>query len=262
MKGTGKELAQGPSFSGKVVLVTGAASGIGRAVALAFGRAGASVVVADTAVDGGHATAGMIVEQGGKALFVQCNVSRSSEVEALLDKVLNRYGRLDCAVNNAGIEEEQVPLAEADDEQFDRIMGVNLKGVWLCMKHEIRQMLKQGGGTIVNMSSVAGLVASASRPIYTASKHAVGGLTRAAAVEYAKSGIRVNALCPAAVKTPMLARAIARDGQTEKKLKAAHPMGRFAETAEVANAVLWLCSEQSSYITGQQLAVDGGFTAV
>jgi NAD(P)-dependent dehydrogenase (short-subunit alcohol dehydrogenase family) len=262
MKGNSKQQPIGFSFAGRVVLVTGAAGGIGRATALAFGRAGASVVVADTSVDGGHATAAMIVEAGGKALFVQANVTRANEVEALVEKAVSYYGRLDCAVNNAGIEEEHHPLADAEDAQFDRIMNVNVKGVWLCMKYELRQMSKQGGGVIVNMASVAGLVGSPAGAIYAASKHAVIGLTKTAAVEYAKSGIRINSLCPGGVKTPMLARAFEREPQSEKKLKAAHPMGRFAEPVEIANATLWLCSDQSSFVTGHQLAVDGGLTAI
>jgi NAD(P)-dependent dehydrogenase (short-subunit alcohol dehydrogenase family) len=262
MKGVSKQQQTGIPFDGKVVLVTGAASGIGRATALAFGRAGACVVVADTSVDGGHATAAMIVEAGGKALFVQTNVTRAAEVEALVDKTVSYYGRLDCAVNNAGVEEEQQPLAEAEDAQFDRIMSVNVKGVWLSMKYELRQMAKQGGGVIVNMASVAGLVGAPQRALYTASKHAVIGLTKSAAAEYARAGIRVNSVCPGAVKTPALARVLAREPQSEKKLKSAHPMGRFAEAAEIANAALWLCSEQSSFVTGHQLAVDGGLIAI
>lgn len=262
MKGTHKQELPGRLFSGKVVLVTGAAAGIGRATALAFGRAGASVVIGDAAVDGGHATAAMIVEAGGKALYVNANVTRASEVEALVDKAVSYYGRIDCAVNNAGIEEEHQPLAEADEAQFDRIMSVNLKGVWLCMKHELRQMAKQGGGAIVNVSSVAGLAGSPSRSIYAASKHAVVGLTKTAAVEYAGAAIRVNSVCPGAVKTGMLVRALERDSQLEAAIKNGYPMGRVAEPAEVANAIMWLCSEQSSFVTGHQLAVDGGLTAI
>jgi NAD(P)-dependent dehydrogenase (short-subunit alcohol dehydrogenase family) len=263
MKGNTKQPPDtGKPFSGKVVLITGAASGIGRAIALAFGRAGACVVVADTSIEGGHATAAMIVESGGKALFVQSNVTRAAEVEALVEKTVNYYGRLDYAVNNAAVEEEDQPLAEADDEQFDRIMSVNVKGVWLCMKYQLRQMLKQGGGAIVNMASVSGLVGSPNRAIYGASKHAVLGLSKSAAAEYARQGIRVNALCPAAVRTPMLARMVERDPASEKKLKSAQPMGRFAEPAEIANAALWLCSDQASYVNGHELVIDGGFTAV
>jgi NAD(P)-dependent dehydrogenase (short-subunit alcohol dehydrogenase family) len=263
MKGMTKPPASGISYAGKVALVTGAASGIGRATALAFGRAGACVVVADNSVDGGHMTAALIVEAGGKALFVKTNVTNAAEVEALVEKAVSHYGRIDAAVNGAGIEDECLPLAEGEDEQFDRIMNVNVKGVWLCMKSQLRQMLKQeGGGVIVNVADAGGLVAVPNRAIYAASKHAVIGLTRTAAVEYAKSGIRVNSLCPGAVKTPMLARMLEREPGRDKKLKAAHPMGRLADPAEVASAALWLCSEQASFVTGHQLAIDGGLTAM
>jgi NAD(P)-dependent dehydrogenase (short-subunit alcohol dehydrogenase family) len=263
MKGMTKAVPSGISYAGKVVLVTGAASGIGRAMAVAFGRAGACVVIADTAVDGGHMTAALIVEGGGKALFVKANVTVAAEVDALVDKAVSHYGRIDCAVNSAAVEEEYLPLAESEDAQFERIMNVNVKGVWLCMKSQLRQMLKQeGGGVIVNLADAAGLVAAPDRAIYAASKHAVVGLTRTAAVEYAKSGIRINSLCPGAVKTPMLARMLERNPGRDKKLKAAHPMGRFAEPAEVASAALWLCSEQASFVTGHQLAIDGGLTAI
>lgn len=257
-----REKQQDKSFEGKVVLVTGAAGGIGRAAAVAFGRAGACVVVADTSVDGGHATAAMIVENGGKALFVQCNVTRAAEVEALIDKTVAYYGKLDCAFNNAGIEEEHLPLADADEALFDRIMNVNVKGTWLCMKYEIRQMLKQGGGTIVNTASVAGLVGAPTQPIYAASKHAVVGMTKTAAAEYAREGIRINSVCPGVVNTPMMGRALEREPLREKKLRNVHPMGRFAEPAEIAQAAMWLCSEHSSFVTGHQLAVDGGLTAI
>jgi NAD(P)-dependent dehydrogenase (short-subunit alcohol dehydrogenase family) len=263
MKGMTKQPPSGISYAGKVVLVTGAASGLGRAMALAFGRAGACVVVADTSVDGGHMTAALIVEAGGKALFVKTNVTVAHEVEALIEKAVSHYGRIDVAVNGAGIEDESLPLAEGEDEQFDHIMNVNVKGVWLCMKSQLRQMLKQeGGGTICNVADAGGLVAAPNRSIYAASKHAVVGLTKTAAVEYAKSGIRVNSLCPGAVKTPMLVRMLEREPGRDKKLKAAHPMGRVAEPAEVASAALWLCSEQASFVTGHQLAVDGGLTAM
>ncbi|MFB9242460.1 SDR family oxidoreductase [Massilia antarctica] len=257
-----REKQKESSFEGKVVLVTGAAGGIGRAAAVAFGRAGACVVVADTSVDGGHATAAMIVENGGKALFVQCNVTRATEVEALIDKTVAYYGRLDCAFNNAGIEEEHLPLADAEEALFDRIMNVNVKGTWLCMKYEIRQMLKQGGGTIVNTASVAGLVGAPTQPIYAASKHAVVGMTKTAAAEYAREGIRINSVCPGVVNTPMMGRALEREPLREKKLRNVHPMGRFAEPAEIAQAAMWLCSEHSSFVTGHQLAVDGGLTAI
>jgi NAD(P)-dependent dehydrogenase (short-subunit alcohol dehydrogenase family) len=263
MKGMTKQPPSGVSYAGKVVLVTGAASGIGRAVALAFGRAGACVVVADNSVDGGHMTAALIVEAGGKALFVKTNVTAVAEVEALVDKAVSHYGRIDVAVNGAGTEEESLPLAEGDDEQFERIMNVNVKGVWLCMKSQLRQMLKQeGGGVIVNIADAGGLVAAPHRAIYSASKHAVVGLTKSAAVEYAKDSIRINSICPGAVKTPMLARMLEREPGRDKKLKSAHPMGRIADPAEIASAALWLCSEQASFVTGHQLAIDGGLTAI
>ena len=250
------------SFAGKVVLVTGAASGIGRAVALAFGRAGAAVVVADVAVDGGHSTAAMIVEGGGKALFVATDVTQASEVAAMVDKTVQRYGRLDCAVNSAGLFEEGSTLAELDEAVYDRVMNVNVKGAWLSMKYQLRQMGQQGSGAIVNLSSAFGAVGAPGQAVYAASKHALAGLTKSAALEHAKDGIRVNAVCAGAVRTPMLARAVGREPALEKKLRAAHPMGRFAEPAEIAHAVLWLCSEQASFVTGHELSVDGGFTAI
>ncbi len=262
MKGKNKAEPAQATFAGKVVLVTGGASGIGRATALAFGRAGAAVVIADVAVDGGHATAAMIVENGGKALFVQANVSRAQDVEILLDKTQYHYGRLDCAVNCAGQQAAGARLDEIEEEDFDRLMDVNVKGVWLSMKYQLRRMKEQGGGAIVNLSSSYGLVGAPSQGAYAASKHAVAGLTRTAAAEYAKDGIRVNALCPGAVRTPMLARALGGEAALEKKLRAAHPMDRFAEPHEIANAILWLCSEQSSFVTGHQLTADGGFTAI
>ena len=250
------------SFAGKVVLVTGAAGGIGRAVALAFGRAGASVVIADVSVDGGHATAATIVQHGGKALFVPANVTSALEVEALVDKTVHHYGRLDCAVNCAGVQDDSLRLAEIDETAFDRIMDVNVKGAWLSMKYQIRQMARSGGGAIVNLSSAWGQVGAPAQSVYAASKHALAGLTKSAALDYAKDGIRVNAVCPGAVRTPMLARAVGREPGFDKKLRAAHPMGRFAEPGEIADAVLWLCSSASSFVTGHELAVDGGFTAI
>jgi NAD(P)-dependent dehydrogenase (short-subunit alcohol dehydrogenase family) len=263
MKGLSKPAPSGISFAGKVVLVTGAASGIGRATAVAFGRAGASVVVADTSVDGGHMTAALIVEAGGKALFVKTNVTVGAEVEALVDKTISYYGRLDCAVNAAGIDEEDAPLGEGSDAQFDRIMNVNVKGVWLCMKAQLRRMQHQeGGGAIVNVADVGGMVAFPNHAIYAASKHAVIGMTRTAAVEYAKDGVRINTLCPGSVKTPMLARLVEREPGRSEQLLAAHPIGRFAEAAEIASAALWLCSEGASFVTGHDLAVDGGLTAL
>lgn len=256
------KVQQEKTFEGKVAMVTGAAGGIGRATALAFGRAGACVVVADMSVDGGHATAAMIVEAGGKALFVQTNVTRASEVEALIDKTVSYYGKLDCAFNNAGIEEEHLNLADTDEALFDRIINVNVKGAWLCMKYQLRQMVKQGNGAIVNTASVAGLVGAPTQAIYAASKHAVVGMTKTAAAEYGRSGIRVNSVCPGVINTPMLARALERDPSRQKTLRNLHPIGRFGEASEIADAALWLCSDQASFVTGHQLTVDGGLTAI
>jgi NAD(P)-dependent dehydrogenase (short-subunit alcohol dehydrogenase family) len=250
------------SFAGKCVLVTGAASGIGRATALAFGRAEAAVVVADVAVDAGEATAAAIVAAGGTAKFVRCDVTHAADVEAAVATAVARYGRLDCAFNNAGIEEEHKRLADSDEAMFDRMMAVNVKGVWLCMKHELRQMKAQGGGAIVNTASVAGLVGAPMHAIYAGTKHAVVGLTRSAAAEYGKSGIRVNAVCPAVIRTPMLERAVERDPRREDALVKIHPIGRIGEVDEVAAAVLWLCSDAASFVTGHALAVDGGMTIV
>lgn len=250
------------TFSGKSVLVTGGASGIGRAAALAFAREGARVTVSDVDADGGNQTVTLIEQAGGEAIFVKADISQSAQVEALIDKVVATFGRLDCAFNNAGIEIEHLPLADADEATFDRIMNVNVKGVWLCMKHEINQMLKQGGGAIVNTASVAGLVGAPLQPIYAASKHAVVGLTKTAAAEYGRAGIRVNAVCPGIIRTPMMDRAIEREPRREKAIQKAHPIGRLGEADEIANAALWLCSDSASFVTGHQLAVDGGLTAI
>ena len=251
----------GLGFEGKVVLVTGAASGIGRGVAVAFGLQGAKVVLADVS-EVGEDVADVIRQAGGEAVFVHCDVGKAAEVEALVAAAVDRYGRLDCAFNNAGIEEETQRLADSDEALFDRMMAVNVKGVWLCMKHELRQMLAQGAGAIVNTASVAGLVGAPRHAIYAASKHAVVGLTRSAAAEYGKKGIRVNAVCPGVIRTPMLERALERDPSWEAALVGLHPFGRLGEVEDVVAAVLWLCSDACGFLTGQALAVDGAMTAV
>ena len=248
-------------FANKVVLVTGGAGGIGRETALAFGAAGGRVVVSDVSL-AGEETAALITQAGGEAIFVQADVSKEAQVEALIGKAVAAYGRLDCAFNNAGIEEESKPLADADEALFDRIIGVNVKGAWLCMKHEIRQMLKQGGGAIVNTASVAGLVGAPLQPIYAASKHAVVGMTKTAAAEYGRAGIRINSVCPGVIRTPMMERALEREPRREKGIAKIHPIGRIGEAGEIAGAVLWLCSDAASFVTGHQMAVDGGLTCV
>ncbi|KFN42563.1 SDR family oxidoreductase [Arenimonas oryziterrae] len=251
-----------PSFAGKTVLATGAASGIGRGVALAFGAAGANVVVSDIDVAAGEQTAQDIVQAGGRAIFVRADVAVAADVEALVATTVATYGRLDCAFNNAGVELEHQRLADSDEALFDRMMAINVKGVWLCMKHEIGQMLRQGGGTIVNTASVAGLVGAPKHAIYAASKHAVVGLTKSAAAEYGKKGIRVNSVCPGVIRTAMLERALARETGWEESLVRMHPIGRLGEIGDVVSAVLWLSSEASGFVTGHQLTVDGAMTVV
>jgi NAD(P)-dependent dehydrogenase (short-subunit alcohol dehydrogenase family) len=249
-------------FAGKTVLVTGGASGIGRGVALAFAQAGAQVVVADIDVEGGEAIVRQIRQAGSRALFVRTDVAWNEDVEALVKATVDTFGRLDCAFNNAGIELEHQRLAESEEELFDRMIAINVKGVWLCMKHEIRQMLAQGGGVIVNAASVAGLVGAPKHAIYAASKHAVVGLTKSAAAEYGKKGIRINDVCPGVIRTAMLDRALEREAGSEEAMVRMHPIGRLGEIEDVAQAVLWLCSDASSFVTGHSLAVDGAMTAV
>lgn len=248
-------------FAGKVALVTGAASGIGRGVALAFAERGAQVVLADIALAEGEAVAAQIRAAGGEAVFVPTDVARDDQVQALVAAAVKNFGRLDWAFNNAGIEEEHERLAEGEEALFDRMMAINVKGVWLCMKHELRQMLAQGGGAIVNTASVAGLMGAPKHSIYAASKHAVLGLTKSAAAEYGKKNIRVNAVCPGVIRTPMLERALQRDPSWEPALIGMHPIGRLGEVQDVVNAVLWLCAN-ASFVTGHALAVDGAMTVV
>ena len=250
------------SFSGQVALVTGAAAGIGRATALAFAAQGLKVAVADIDEAGGEACVAEIRTTGGEALFIGCDVTRDDQVRGMIEQVLARYGRLDYAFNNAGIEIEQGRLAEGSEAEFDAIMGVNVKGVWLCMKHQLPVMLAQGGGAIVNTASVAGLGAAPKMSIYAASKHAVIGLTKSAAIEYAKKGIRVNAVCPAVIDTDMFRRAYEADPRKAEFAAAMHPVGRVGKVEEVAAAVMYLCSDLAGFTTGHALVVDGGATAI
>ena len=246
----------------KVALVTGASSGIGRATALAFAKAGYAVVLADRADIGGHGVKAEIAAAGGTALFVHCDVAEEADVRNLVDRAVATFGRLDAAFNNAGIEGKPAPTADCTEENWDRTIAVNLKGVWLCMVHEIRQMLHQGsGGVIVNCASVAGLEGVPGLPAYCASKHGVVGLTRAAALEYATSNIRVDAVCPGAIETPMLERFMASSEEARQTVISSEPVGRLGKPEEIASAVLWLCSEGASFTTGQAIAVDGGWTA-
>ncbi|ATB38682.1 3-oxoacyl-ACP reductase [Cystobacter fuscus] len=248
-------------LEGKAALVTGSGSGIGRATALLFAREGARVIVSDVNVPGAEETVAAIRKKGGEARFIRCDVSKSSEVEALIRGTVEAFGRLDCAVNNAGISGVMGPTGDYPEEAWDRIIATNLTGVWLCMKQEIQQMLKQGGGSIANTASVAGLVGFPMAPAYTAAKHGVVGLTKTAALEYAKANIRINAVCPGLVRTPMITDTTSKNPQIEQALIADEPVGRMADPEEIAEALVWLCSGAASFITGAALPVDGGVVA-
>jgi NAD(P)-dependent dehydrogenase (short-subunit alcohol dehydrogenase family) len=249
-------------MNGSVALVTGGAAGIGRAAALAFAAQGARVAIADVKVERGAQVVRAIEDSGGKAIFVKTDVSKTGEVEALIGRTVSAFGRLDYAFNNAGIEGQLATTADCTEENFDRVLAVNLKGLWLCLRFEIQQMLRQGGGgAIVNMSSVAGLVGFANLPAYAASKHGVVGLTKAAALEYAQKGIRVNAVCPGVIHTEMIDRVTGKDPAVEKQFVSLEPMGRMGTPEEIAEATVWLCSKAASFVTGHALAVDGGLVA-
>jgi NAD(P)-dependent dehydrogenase (short-subunit alcohol dehydrogenase family) len=251
-----------PLLAGKSALITGAASGIGRAAAIIFAREGARVIVADMAKEGGEQTVSRIRDVGGEAQFVRCDVSNARGVEEMIAAAVKAFGRLDCAFNNAGIVGTQRKTADYDENEFDRIIAVDLKGVWLCMRAEIRQFLVQkGSGAIVNTASAAGLVASHSMPAYTAAKHGVVGLTKCAALEYARSGIRINDVCPGVVDTPLLEGMVAGRPKLAARLDEVEPIGRKARPEEIAEAVVWLCSDAASFVTGCSMSVDGGLTA-
>lgn len=245
-----------------VALVTGGAAGIGKAAVLAFARAGAKVVLCDLKTDDGEALAETVRQAGGSAIFVPADVSKGGDADRLVAAAVGAFGRLDCAFNNAGIEGQLAPTGDCSDENFDRVIAVNLKGLWLCLRAEIRQMLSQsGGGAIVNMSSVAGLVGFANLPAYVASKHGVIGLTKSAALEYAARGIRVNAVCPGVIHTEMIDRITSNDPAVEQQFVKLEPMGRMGTPEEIAGAALWLCSTAASFVTGHALTVDGGLVA-
>lgn len=255
------ELIDMAKLDGKVAIVTGAASGIGRASAQAFAREGAKVVVADVTVQGGEETIQLIKDAGGEATFVKADVSKATEVEELIERTVKEHGRLDCAFNNAGIEGAQAPTHECTEENWDRTIAINLKGVWLCMRYEIPRMLERGGGSIVNCSSVAGVIGFPNLPAYCASKGGINQLTRTAALEYATSGIRVNAICPGVIDTPMVKRFTADNAEAQAGFLTMEPVGRLGKPEEIAEAALWLCSDDASFVTGHPLVVDGGMVA-
>jgi NAD(P)-dependent dehydrogenase (short-subunit alcohol dehydrogenase family) len=246
-------------FKNQTIIVTGASFGIGRATAIAFAENGANVVVADCVQD--DETVNAIKEKGGNAIFVNCDVSKEEDVKRMVDLTIATYGGLDYAFNNAGIEGLQGSTHECTTENWERTIGVNLTGTWLCMKHQIPHILAKGKGAIVNCASIAGLVGYMGLPAYVASKHGVVGLTKTAALEYAKQGIRINAVCPGVIKTPMIDRFTGLDKAVEKQFADMEPIGRMGEPQEVADAVMWLCSDSSSFVTGHAMAVDGGWIA-
>ena len=249
------------NFTGKVAFVTGAGSGIGRVTALAFAHEGANVVVADISEQGNQETVRLIEAQGGRAVAVRCDVTRAADVKAALDKTVEAFGRLNFAFNNAGVEpRKSVPTADYEEEEWDRIVDTNLRGVFLCMKHEIPLILKQGGGAIVNTSSGAGVIGIKGSPAYTAAKHGVIGLTRAAALDYAAQNIRVNAVCPGYIDTPMMGRFTGGTPEGRAKVIAEEPVGRMGKPEEIAAAVVWLCSDTAAFVVGHALVIDGGQT--
>ncbi len=250
------------NFTGKVAMVTGSGSGLGRAAAILFAQQGAKVVVSDVNIEGGHQTVKTIVDAGGEAIFVACDVTNEDQINALVAKTVETYGRLDAAVNNAGIGGAWIPSHKYTLEGFEKVMAVNSTGVFLCMKAELEIMLKQGSGAIVNISSVSGLVGFPNNIAYAASKHAVVGMSRTAGLEYGKKGIRVNAVCPVFTVTPMVTGMIDVIGDDlGQKLEKSIPMKRFGQPEEIADAIVWLCSENASFMNGHALPVDGGMTA-
>jgi NAD(P)-dependent dehydrogenase (short-subunit alcohol dehydrogenase family) len=247
-------------FENKVALVTGAGSGMGLAAAQAFAAEGALVALADINETAARTAAERLVAAGHKAIAIPCDVTDEGQVKAMVEQTVSAFGRLDVAFNNAGVQSLAAETADASSEEFDRVNAINLRSVWLCMKYELLQMRTQGSGAIVNNSSIGGLIGIPGRAIYHATKHGVLGLTKSAALEYATRGIRINAVCPGAIETPMVADMIAKEPETMKDILKEQPIGRLGRPEEVASAVLWLCSSEASFVIGQALAVDGGYT--
>lgn len=246
-------------FAGKVAFVTGAGSGIGRAAALAFARAGAQVTAADVSMEGIKETARLIEEQGGKALSVTCDVTQAADIKAALDQTIEAFGRLDFAFNNAGVEQDNTALADIEDTEWERIVNTNLRGVFLCMKHEIPLILKQGGA-IVNTSSGAGVIGIKGGSVYAAVKHGIIGLTKSAALDYAAQNVRINAVAPGYIETSMMDRFTGGTKEGWDKIVSEEPIGRVGKPEEIADAVIWLCSDASSFVVGHTLVADGGQT--
>lgn len=251
-----------PNMVGKVALVTGGGSGIGRATALAFAKYGAKVVVVDVVKDGGLETVDEITGAGGEAMFIEADVSLEDQVKQMVAQTVEAFGRLDYAHNNAGIDGEQAPLADQPLENWNRVIGINLSGVFYGMKYEIPAMLEQGGGAIVNTASVAGLKGFANIAPYVASKHGVNGLTKAAVADYGTSGIRFNSLCPGVIATPMVAHFMEENPELIDQIVGNTPMARTGEPSEMAEVVVWLCSDEASYVNGHMFAADGGLMAI
>jgi NAD(P)-dependent dehydrogenase (short-subunit alcohol dehydrogenase family) len=248
------------SFESKVALVTGAASGMGLATARAFAEAGAAVALADVNEDAAQSAVKDLVGTGYKAIGIRCDVADEAQVKAMVERTVSTFGRLDVAFNNAGVQSPLAETADASGEEFDRVNAINLRGVWSCMKYELIQMREQGSGAVVNCSSLGGLVGIAGRGAYHASKHGVLGLTKSAALEYASRGIRINAVCPGTIETPMVAAMLSSEPEAMKDIMKDQPIGRLGRPEEIAAAVLWLCSPGASFVIGHALVVDGGYT--
>jgi NAD(P)-dependent dehydrogenase (short-subunit alcohol dehydrogenase family) len=256
-----RSIVMNASFNGQVALVTGAGSGMGLATAKAFAEAGAAVVLADIQEDAVRAAAEQLIAEGRTALAMRCDVSDDRQVASMIERTVSSFGRLDAAFNNAGVLQRRADTADISGDEWDRVLAINLRGVWSCMKHELRQMLQQGSGAIVNCSSIGGVVGNPGLAAYHAAKHGVLGLTQTAALEYAARGIRINAVCPGTIKTPMVESMIGGDATVLADMVKDEPIGRLGEPEEIAAAVLWLCSPGASFVVGHALLVDGGYTA-